>query len=936
MAQELIFFHKGLAGDSREQLMQPGFLINATNIDFGVEGKQTLRPRFAGINTTAIGAIHTIKRFRDILLAADTTHLRLRSALTTGDFTDAYSGFANALWHSREYKNFLHMVNGTDNILVDEYGNIFNGRIENPTGIVTGVTGAAGNPNGAYALYFSYLLWWPNGQMVETGLSPASDTVTATSKKIEWSGIAPSEYAAIYHITDGNDANTKLLLDTRAHDDLVDISSGAHGTATKTGSPSISWDQTLFNKPSLYISDVGDGVSYADHADWDKSANDTITYECRFYVPSWFDEYVSVVSGVDGAPSDDYFTITGDYSAKPWLKPGCCVAWFVAAAGWKTGVVKTIAYATGSTTVTLDSTISDAVTTDTYTLYPVAGLMGRYVDANNYWFLAALGGDLASVYFTGKETGNAISWNIVSGYDKLNFGAWNHVMFMAEKTKFGSVYAWTGCNGYSEYINTVGVNVANFFNLAAAMDFCRVRASASVYIGSKGFYFSEFRVSDNARYTLVGASGSTYTTVPTAPFDMDVKVLRKLYRGPGTGGSLADIYYVDTIDDNTTTTYSDDATDVTLAANGACLVDEFGPGPASIRYLEYHYGRLYAIDDEYPNRMWWSETASGDTAKENEALMPLTFLDESWDDLRISGGLGEFDPQGLVAWGGNIYIPTKTTWIRKHGEDPDSWSWKKTWAAHGVGAPHTICISGSPTGIIALTSPQGGRCGLALFNGQESQMFTSPKLDYIFSEVLNQSYAHICVGRIVGGIYHLLIPGPSDTTLSYHIAVDLRRFPDIRVGYWSFTASGWYARCIDADEQGTSFYIGGSNGKAYYKLSSSSEAVTASVITHYMVGGDPKIANRMKTLKSIRYSFHALDTAGSAATIAMYVWIDNLLATWPNGNNYVTLDASRWKPTVLNFPPNWRGYSFRVYLLGSSLGTFELNSPWDIEFDVTP
>jgi hypothetical protein len=602
--QESIFFHKGLSYDTRSVLQQPGFLKTAQNVLFEVEGNQTLRPMFSAINATAVNALHSIKRFRDRLLVGDSTYLRERSATAIGDFTSLGSSFANAIWNFREYKNFLHGVNGTDGVLFDEDGNLYPSQISNPSSAPSGAAGAVGNPNGHYMLYVSFFITWPNGQTYETGLSAASADVSVSSQAISWSSIPTCSYAAYY------------------------------GTA-----------------PTIY---------------------------------------------------------------------------------------------------------------------------------------------------------------------------------------------------------------------------------------------------------------------------------RKLYRGPGTGGTLADIYYVATISDNTTTTYTDDATDATLAANGACYVDDYDAAPDGA-YIEYHYGRLYLIHATYTNRLYWSESVAGETGAENEALMPLAVLADSWDDLRVSG-LGKVDPQGLIAWGGNLYIPMKHTWLRKQGEDPDSWSYKKTWASHGIGAPQTICISSSPSGIVGLTSPISGTPGLSLFNGQTVDIFTTPRFDYIFNEHMDHDYIHKCRGAIIGRDYHLLYPSSGQTEPDTHIVFDMRRFPDVRVATWT-ALSG---RSLDVDTQGKRFYIGGSDGYARQEATSG-EVIDAIVETHDMMGGDPKLANIIKSFQELRY---ALNSGGSDVT--MEVYIDDTLQTWPDGTTSKTITGTGEAVQYIRaFPVNWKGYKMRIKLTAADMSTFEIYSPWQLSFEAT-
>ena len=69
MPLENILFHKGLSWDGRSALQQPGYLKVAKNIIFEVDGSQALRPQFTALNSTALAAIHSIKRFKTLVIA---------------------------------------------------------------------------------------------------------------------------------------------------------------------------------------------------------------------------------------------------------------------------------------------------------------------------------------------------------------------------------------------------------------------------------------------------------------------------------------------------------------------------------------------------------------------------------------------------------------------------------------------------------------------------------------------------------------------------------------------------------------------------------------------------------------------------------------------------------------------------------------------------
>jgi hypothetical protein len=611
MGNEQIFFHKGLSSIARSALQEPGSLALASNIVFSKEGAQGLRPKFTAVNTTAIGIIHSCYRFGDRLIVGDGTHLRGRSATTDGDFTDLGSAFADAIWRWKEFKKFLHGVNGTDQVLLDSSGYLYPAQVANPTSAPSGAAGAGGNPNGQYYLYVTYLITWPNGMTYETGFSDASANVTVTSDKISWTDIPISPYVA----------------------------------------------------------------------------------------------------------------------------------------------------------------------------------------------------------YSGTE--------------------------------------------------------------------------------------------------------------PT--------IHRKLYRGPGAAGTLTDIYYVATIEDNTTTTYTDDASDVTLAANGAAVVDDYEPAPDS-HFIEYHYGRSFYIHDTYPWRKYFSEAATGETNEDNEAIMPLAITSENWDDLRVPG-IEAVDPQGLVAWGINMFIPLKQTWLRREGNDPDTWSYKKTWANKGISSPYTVSVSTNPAGIIGLSTPEGGNPGLSLFNGKTSDIFTQ-KYDFLFMDDLDHDYLSVCRGSVIGKYYILLYVSVASTThLPDKMAVfDLSKYPDVRLAYWDGISPAGTVYSLCSYSQGETYYFGTSDGFLMKYDTASSETININVQTEDRIGGNPQLANIKKTLKRLKYN---LDSNGDDVTMEIY--IDGTKQTWPDGSTSQTITGTGDTVQVLpNFPPNFNGYKYSIELTGTGLTDFTLYSPWDVEFDATP
>jgi hypothetical protein len=168
------------------------------------------------------------------------------------------------------------------------------------------------------------------------------------------------------------------------------------------------------------------------------------------------------------------------------------------------------------------------------------------------------------------------------------------------------------------------------------------------------------------------------------------------------------------------------------------------------------------------------------------------------------------------------------------------------------------------------------------------------------------------------------------------LALDLRRYPDIRAAYWEqVVGTTGAAYALDAYSQGydetnaLSFLVGGSDGKVYYDTATA-ESMNFTLETHDLIGGDPKLANVIKTLIELRFS---IDTNGDNVTLEIY--IDETLATWPDATTSKTITGTTDAVQVLkDFPPNFEGYKFRFKLSASSVNSINIYSPWAARFSV--
>ncbi|OPY16060.1 MAG: hypothetical protein A4E69_00329 [Syntrophus sp. PtaB.Bin138] len=284
------------------------------------------------------------------------------------------------------------------------------------------------------------------------------------------------------------DDATKLLIPMTGSpgDAISDYSASAHGDATKVGTADLSLAKSKFGTGSLNTPANGDGITYADHADWDPPTDNKITYETQDYLPSITNALASgSVVFTDNGASPDTIVVDGDQTGLPWLAAGRCIGaagiggpWTIASTSYDSG--------TSKTTITLDAAETLATQTVTCVIGECLSVMGRYQDASNYWFVYFLAGSgyIFSCMLSGVEKSGHINAHHAAG--------WNHVSVLCDGAKLYSTV-----NGYFEQAST---GAATFAAWAAALAIGRTQRGASSYTGAIGCYFEQGRVSHTNRW----------------------------------------------------------------------------------------------------------------------------------------------------------------------------------------------------------------------------------------------------------------------------------------------------------------------------------------------------------------------------------------------------------------------------------------------------
>lgn len=308
-----------------------------------------------------------------------------------------------------------------------------------------------------------------------------------------------------------------------------------------------------------------------------------------------------------------------------------------------------------------------------------------------------------------------------------------------------------------------------------------------------------------------------------------VIIYRKLYRYSAT---LGEIYYVHEIQDNTTTTYSDDYGDSDINTNPILSTTDYGTPPDDILAVETYLQRIFAIKDNY---LWWSEAYSPFAVKVTNAIA----VSDEGDSLR-----------GVISWGDNLYLPTKSRWYRLAGGDPDTWVIKNVFADAGIINPDTIAKS--KYGIIGLSWN-----GINIFDGSTSKSLTEKKIGTtLFTDTISDLDA--CWSEFDGNLYSFYYP-TSGSTPNSCLVIDFTFYPDVRVYNDPFilTAQEFH--------EPTGIRYMAYNGYQYTEGSSSGTAFNLSLQT------GEKVGSNILQQKNLKYLYYDIDTGNLDVTATIYV-----------------------------------------------------------------
>ena len=173
MTAEIFTFDKGINTQKGALLLADGEMVSCSGFSFEREGILEARPVKSAVNTTAIGSIHTVRRYKNDIVAGDGKNVRHKWDLdgycdqyippTAEDFTLLGTLESSDRWSVADHKEFTLISNGLDKKAVVN-DNLYDWGADNPDKAPSGAAGAAGDPSGTYSLYYTYYIMFPNGQ----------------------------------------------------------------------------------------------------------------------------------------------------------------------------------------------------------------------------------------------------------------------------------------------------------------------------------------------------------------------------------------------------------------------------------------------------------------------------------------------------------------------------------------------------------------------------------------------------------------------------------------------------------------------------------------------------------------------------------------------------------------------------------------------------
>lgn len=368
-----------------------------------------------------------------------------------------------------------------------------------------------------------------------------------------------------------------------------------------------------------------------------------------------------------------------------------------------------------------------------------------------------------------------------------------------------------------------------------------------------------------------------WSAIPISLFSGAASIYRKLYR---TVSGV--VYYVTTIADNSTTTYTDDETEAQLLVNPVLTTTGYSTPPDSPVDIELHLQRLFLIKD---NKLYWSEP-----------YIPFGFKTTGY----VTVSKQDEDLVCIHSWGDQLYIASKKKWYRLPGTDATTWAIKGTFTDAGIINADTVVKT--KYGLLGL-----GYDGLYLFNGTTNKNITEIQLGHEFFTTTITDLPS-CYADFDGRKYYFYYP-ISGTTISKCLVIDFAYYPDLIFYNDDFIAT---ARQYHAE-----------SGILYIAKGTSEYAETGDETIATSLRCGDRVFQDFGKQKNIEYLKYEIDTDDEDVTVIIYV--DDVAV------HTITLnESSRTRGRTDKFP-QYDGYRVSMGLSCAASQDLKIYSPWILE-----
>jgi hypothetical protein len=368
---------------------------------------------------------------------------------------------------------------------------------------------------------------------------------------------------------------------------------------------------------------------------------------------------------------------------------------------------------------------------------------------------------------------------------------------------------------------------------------------------------------------------------------------RKIYR---FGGTLTDYYYIATINDNTTTTYTDNTADTAVGG----LLDPYDRYPApNTKCLALHFNRIFTgnmayAGVKYPHGFTWSR-----------ARRPENFYDPS--NPNPVGTKGK-EIQRVEELGESLYFLTEESIFALRGGTEDTFYLDPTYVQMPCESGDSVCKIGSNIGYLGLD-------GYYRFDGLTSKKATD-KVEPIFLEDLNTAQITKVASAYDQKKNRIYIIYPEGS------ATDPNKILIYEVSTGAFHKWDLAATAIYFDHERNYILIGDTSGYVY-ELESASPTETSVTFRWLSKAYDFGVPEIYKTIFSVKTS---INTNGQDITANFYA--DGSLITSVTVNS-----VADW--IDLGIQGGISGINFQIELTGTVSSDIVIAAPIVFKYKVT-